>query len=58
MKGVSRPRPTKLPAPLQIRLPAELHAKLDAYAASQQLTRSEAVRQLIEVGLVTLDERR
>lgn len=41
---------------MQIRLSAELGERIRAYAESQQITRSDAIRQLIEVGLAALDE--
>ncbi|RAK68886.1 ribbon-helix-helix protein, CopG family [Phenylobacterium kunshanense] len=51
MRGVSRPRPKNLAAPTQVRLPPELQARIDAYAARAGITRSQAIRALIEAGL-------
>jgi hypothetical protein len=36
-----------------VRLPAEITAKVDAWAAKQEVSRSEAIRRLVEVGLKT-----
>jgi predicted DNA-binding protein len=55
MRGVSRPRPTKLPVKAQVRLPADLEERLAAYAERKGLTRSEAIRALIEAGLSKKD---
>ncbi|WP_169728330.1 ribbon-helix-helix protein, CopG family [Geminicoccus roseus] len=56
---MKRPRPTKLPHLVQLRLPDELAAAIDGWRRDQQdiPTRSEAIRRLIESGLKAESEK-
>lgn len=40
---------------LTVRVPEELKQRVEAYAAKQMVTRTEAVRVLIEAGFAALD---
>jgi len=51
MRGVSRPRPSKFGAPVQVRLPPELVEQLERWAEAAGLSRSQAVRAMIEKGV-------
>jgi hypothetical protein len=50
-KGRGRPATGQAPH-IALRMPAELFAHVDAWALSQETGRSQAIRRLIEMGLI------